>query len=158
MIKINEEIAENIIEVLKNEVDEKKYNSKSLSFNYQAPENVNNDYMEMLRATKMTNNYKSYIYGIHVAVYELRNLFDNNEKLKNYLSPLVSKNDFEYHFWIGKFMANNINTSRIMENIDIIEEANNSSIILNRLIRLMIISDKNLIRPLKSMFVLKKKN
>ena len=54
-------------------------------------------------------------------------------------------------------MTDNINSSRIIENIDVIEETNSNNIILNKIIRLMIISNEYLIKPLKSMFILKKK-
>lgn len=157
MIKINEEIAEDIIEVLNDDVNDRIYNFKSFESDFQTPESFTDDYKGMLRATKMMNNHLGYIYGIHAAIYELRNCFSNNKKTKNHFSSVINRYNFDGHFWIDKFMTDNINSSRIIENIDVIEETNSNNIILNKIIRLMIISNEYLIKPLKSMFILKKK-
>ncbi|TDO86471.1 hypothetical protein DFR79_11443 [Halanaerobium saccharolyticum] len=157
MIKIDKKIAEDIIEVLNDEVNDRISNFKSFEADFQTSESFAGDYKGMLRATKMMNNHLGYIYGIHAAIYELRNCFSNNKKTKNHLSSVINRYNFDGHFWIDKFMTDNINSSRIIENIDVIEETNSNNIILNKIIRLMIISNEYLIKPLKSMFILKKK-
>jgi len=157
LIKINEEIAEDIIEVLNDEVNDRIYNFKSFESDFHTSESFTDDYKGMLSATKMINNHLGYVYGIHAAIYELRNCFSNYEKGKNHLRLVINRYNFEGHFWIDKFMTDNINNSRIIENIDVIEETNSNNIILNKIIRLMIISNEYLIKPLKSMFILKKK-
>ncbi|RCW60172.1 hypothetical protein [Halanaerobium sp. ST460_2HS_T2] len=156
MLKINKKIAEDIIEVLNDEVNDRIYNFKPFGSDFQTPESIDYDYKRMLKATKIINNHLGYIYGVHTAIYELRNCFSNNEKTENHLSSVINRYSFDGHFWIDKFMTDNINNSRIMKNIDVVEETNSNSIVLNRLIRLMIISNEYLIRPLKSMFILKK--
>ncbi|MFW6030029.1 MAG: hypothetical protein ACOCRO_07215 [Halanaerobiales bacterium] len=157
MIKIDKKIAEDIIEVLNDEFKDRIYNFKSFGSDFQTLESFANDYKGMLRATKMINNHLGYIYGVHVAIYELRNCFSNNKKGENHFSSVINRYNFDGHFWIDKFMTDNINSSRIIENIDVIEETNSNNIILNKIIRLMIISNEYLIKPLKSMFILKNK-
>jgi len=157
LIKIDKKIAEDIIEVLNDEFKDRIYNFKSFGSDFQILESYANDNKGMLRATKIINNHLGYIYGIHVAIYELRNCFSNNKKGENHLSSVINRYNFDGHFWIDKFMTDNINNSRIIENIDVIEETNSNNIILNKIIRLMIISNEYLIKPLKSMFILKKK-